>query len=111
MDLTNVINMLNQYIRSELIILIPVLGLIGMFIKKTRFKNENIPFIQLGVSLVLSMLYTLGTVKIDNVHTLLLALFSGITQGVLIAGSVVYGDVLKYIINMKAAANEDSSKK
>jgi len=70
---------LNNFITPELFVLIPVLYLIGMGIKRSKWVKDNyIPLI-LGITgIVLSCLYLKGIS------------FSAITQGILCAGASVY---------------------
>ncbi len=70
---------LNNLIAPELFVLVPVLYLIGMGIKKSKWlKDEFIPVI-LGVSGVL-----LASLYLQSIS------FAGITQGILCAGASVY---------------------
>ncbi|MEG0824005.1 MAG: phage holin family protein [Erysipelotrichaceae bacterium] len=83
-----------EYIHSELFILIPVLYLIGVALKKTKFKDELIPLTLGAISIVLCGLYILGSCDIDNCPSILGMCFTIITQGVLIAGASVYANQL-----------------
>ena len=79
-----------EFVKPELLILIPVLYLIGLGLKKSRFKDILIPSI-LGVcGIALSMLYTFATSDISGVKNILMIIFVSITQGILIAGCSVY---------------------
>lgn len=79
-----------QYIKPELLILIPVLYLIGMGIKQTAISNKHIPWI-LGVcGIALSSIYLLASEPIIGSQAVATALFTAITQGVLCAGASVY---------------------
>ena len=70
---------LNSFIISELLILIPVLYLMGMGIKKSKWIDDKyIPIILGAVGVILSCLYVKGV----N--------FVAITQGILCAGCSVY---------------------
>ncbi|MEG0313695.1 MAG: phage holin family protein [Erysipelotrichaceae bacterium] len=83
-----------EYIHSELFILIPVLYLIGIALKKTKFKDELIPLTLGIVSIVLCGLYILGSCDLGNCPSMLGMAFTIITQGVLIAGASVYANQL-----------------
>lgn len=79
---------MENYIAPELLILVPVLYIIGVAFKKTeKIKDKFIPLILGGVGIVLSCLWVIGT----NGFTVE-ALFTAITQGVLVAGASVYGN-------------------
>ena len=69
-----------EYIKPELLILIPVLYLIGVAVKKSNIADKFIPWVLGVVSVVLC-----GTGA--QIAT---AIFTAITQGVLIAGASVY---------------------
>lgn len=82
---------LTVYIRPELLILIPVLYLIGYFIKKSKVKDERIPLILTVCGIFLATLWIICQAPITNSQAWGLAVFSGITQGVLTAGVAVLG--------------------
>lgn len=77
---------LQDYIKPELLVLIPVLYIVGMILKNTeRVDNKYIPAV-LGVGgVLLAMLYVMGSEGIT-----IMGLFTAITQGVLVSGAAVY---------------------
>lgn len=76
---------LQNFIKPELLVLIPFLYFVGIGIKKSNVKNEWIPSI-LGISgIAMSFLYVFGTESLSMIGT-----FTAITQGVLCAGGSVY---------------------
>lgn len=80
-----------NYIMPELLVLVPVLYLIGMGIKKTeKISDKHIPFILGVVGGALSVLYIFAHEPINGAQEVATALFSAITQGVLVAGASVY---------------------
>lgn len=79
-----------EFIKPELLILIPVLYLIGIGVKKSEFKDKFIPLILGIIAILLSGLYTFATSDINGSKKIALALFTAITQGVLTAGASVY---------------------
>ena len=82
---------MENYIKAELLVLIPVLYALGLILKdSTLIKNKYIPLVLTGVSLALSNLYVLGTGGLSAAN-----LFSGIVQGVLCVSCAVYADQLK----------------
>ena len=81
-----------QYIKPELLILIPVLFLIGIAIKKSTIKDTLIPLILGVIGVLLSGLYVFATSEIQGAQAGATALFTAITQGVLVAGASVYTD-------------------
>jgi hypothetical protein len=82
---------ITEYIQAELLILIPVLYLIGAGLKKTNLIADKLIPIVIGLAgIVLATIYVLAVNDVDNWRQLLTALFTSITQGVLVAGASVY---------------------
>lgn len=79
---------MTDYVRPEMLILIPALVVIGkIFSDADMVKNKYIPML-LGISgIVLSALYTISIYGLS-----LDGIFSGIVQGILCAGTAVYGN-------------------
>jgi hypothetical protein len=83
-------DLLKEFIKPELLILIPVLYLVGTAIKTSVLDSKYIPFI-LGVTAVsLTLLYLVSACEVFTVQAAMALLFTGITQGILIAGASVY---------------------
>lgn len=82
--------MLKEFIKPELLVLIPVLYLIGVALKKSQTSDKHIPWILGVVSVVLSSLFIAATSDVNGYKEVLTAIFSGFTQGVLCAGASVY---------------------
>lgn len=79
-----------EYIKSELLILVPVLYIIGLALKKSKVKDKWIP-LALGItSIALSAIWVIATSEITNIQNTAAALFTAITQGILAAGASVY---------------------
>lgn len=77
-----------EFVRPELLILVPVLYLIGFSMKQSKMcKDEKIPIILMVVGIILSTLYIASKepYSLDMV-------FVGVTQGVLVAGASVLGN-------------------
>ena len=79
-----------EYIKPELLILIPVLYFIGVAIKKSDTADKFIPWILGAISVVLSALWVFANSPIDAVTDIATAIFTALTQGVLIAAASVY---------------------
>ena len=95
-----------QYIRTELLILIPVLYLVGMGLKKSHVADHYIPLV-LGVcSIILCALWVFATQNLTDGREMLAALFTAVTQGVLTAGTSVYISQL-YIQSKKDRKEEE----
>lgn len=87
----NLIEMLKEYIKPELLILAVVLYFVGMGIKNTELiKDKYIPII-LGIAGVLiSGIYIVATSTINGYQEVLTVIFTSIVQGILVAGASVY---------------------
>lgn len=75
-----------NYIKPELLIIVPVIYIIGMMIKKTeKIDDKWIPLI-LGIfGVIISCLYVMSVEGVS-----LTGIFTGITQGVLTSGCAVF---------------------
>lgn len=83
-----------DYIKTELLILIPVLYFIGIGLKKSKLSDKWIPIV-LGVSaVVLSAVWVIATADINGLQETASAIFTAVTQGVLVAGASVYANQL-----------------
>lgn len=79
-----------DYIKTELLVLIPVLYFIGVGLKKSKLPDKWIPFV-LGVSaIILSAVWVIATADITDLQEIASAIFTAVTQGVLVAGASVY---------------------
>lgn len=84
----------HDYIKTELLILIPVLYFIGIGLKKSRLLDKWIPVV-LGTSgVILSAFWVLATTEISGLQETASAIFTAVTQGVLVAGASVYANQL-----------------
>lgn len=79
-----------QFVKGELLALIPALYALGAVIKKTeKVKDNYIPSILTAVSVALCCLYVFGSCGITAE-----CVFTAIVQGVLCAACAVYGNQL-----------------
>lgn len=79
-----------DYIKTELLILVPVLYFLGVGLKKSKLPNKWIPFI-LGLSaVVMAAIWVVATTDISALQEAASAIFTAVTQGVLVAGASVY---------------------
>lgn len=82
-----------EYIKPELLILIPVLYVIGMAVKKTTLiADKLIPLVVGAVGIFLSVIYVLATTALGSPQTIAMAIFTALTQGVLTSGASVYAN-------------------
>ena len=85
---------ITNYIKPELLVLIPVLYFVGIGIKKSAMSDKYIPLLLGCIGIVLSALWVFATSTVMGGQAIALAAFTAITQGVLAAGASVYIDQL-----------------
>lgn len=83
-----------KYIKSELLILVPALYIIGLGLKKSKLADKWIPLTLGIIGIVLSALWVAATSQITTRQELAAALFTAVTQGILAAGASVYASQL-----------------
>lgn len=83
-----------DYIKTELLILIPVLYFVGLGLKKSKLPDKWIPMTLGLTAVVLSTIWVVATGEISGITEAAAALFTAITQGVLAAGASVYANQL-----------------
>ena len=81
-----------EYIKSELLVLVPVLYIIGLGLKKSKLKDKWIPLVLGITSIALSAAWVVATSQIANIQEIAAALFTAVTQGILTAGTSVYAN-------------------
>ena len=79
-----------DYIKTELLILIPVLYFIGTGLKKSKLSDKWIPLVLGIVSVMMSAIWVVATTSITDTSEVAAAMFTAVTQGVLLAGASVY---------------------
>lgn len=84
-----------EYIKPELLILVPVMYLIGVGLKKSKMKDKYIPLCLGSIAVLLSVLWILSTQNVIEGKEIFAAIFTAVTQGVLTAGASVYISQLK----------------
>lgn len=104
------LDLINKYVRAELMILVPVLYILAKMIDKSKIDNSKIPVIIGVIGILLSGIYTFSTVSIPNWHGVLFAIFTSITQGILLAGGAVWGGIITtQCASMKNPSKNSSS--
>lgn len=87
----DIANALKEYIKPELLVVALVLYFIGMGIKNTELiKDKYIPIILGVVGVIISAIYVVATSTMTNYQEILMAIFTSIVQGILVAGASVY---------------------
>ena len=86
-------NMIKDFIKPELLVLIPVLYIVGRgFKKNSLIKDKFIPLLLGSISILLAGIYTFATSDVNGIKEITMAIFTAITQGILIAGASVYAN-------------------
>ena len=81
---------LKEFIKPELLILIPVLYVVGIGLKKSKLSDTLIPLVLGVIAIVLSAAWVIATSDISTLKDVAYALFISVTQGILSAGASVY---------------------
>ena len=83
--------LLMNYVKPELIVVAIVLYFIGIWIKNTEsIKDKWIPMILGALGIALCALWVLATTPITSASVLLMAIFTAIIQGILVAALSTY---------------------
>ena len=91
-----------EFIKPELLILIPALYIVGIGLKKSKISDTLIPFLLGVISIILSASWVIATSDIVTFKDVAYALFVSITQGILSAGASVYINQLYVQSNKKS---------
>ena len=79
-----------EYIKPELLMLVPVLYFLGLAIKGSPIKNWRIPYILGAVGILLSLIYIFTKSGGGEFGEIMQIIFTAVTQGILISGASVY---------------------
>ena len=87
----NLVEMLKEYIKPELLVVAIVLYFIGIGLKNTELiKDKFIPIILGILGVIISAIYIISTSTISGYQEVLIVIFTSIVQGILVAGASVY---------------------
>lgn len=90
-----------QYIKPEMLVLVPVLWMIGAALKRTpKVPDWSIPYALAGFGIAGAGMWVCAAEGVS-----LMALFTAFTQGVLVAGASVWGNQL-----VRQAGKKDDGK-
>lgn len=81
---------IKEYIKPELLVLIPVIYIIGLILKKSKCADKWIPVVLGVVAIVLSTMWVFSTSDIIGFMDVVHLLFVSFTQGILVTGASVY---------------------
>jgi hypothetical protein len=80
-----------RYVKPELIVVALVLYLLGQGIKQSQtIKDKYIPLINGAVGIILCGIYIFAISETDTIQKIAMAVFSAMTQGILVAGLSTY---------------------
>lgn len=80
-----------NYVKPELLVVAIVLYFVGMAIKKAKsIKDNYIPYILGGIGIILCGIWVVANSPLGTVQEVLMAVFTSIVQGVLVAGLSTY---------------------
>jgi predicted membrane channel-forming protein YqfA (hemolysin III family) len=83
-----------EFIKPELLVLIPVLYVIGLVFKNSLMPDKWIPAVLAALSVFLALLWVLSTSQLITMQDIATGIFTAIVQGVLLAGAAVYTNQL-----------------
>lgn len=80
-----------NYVKPELVVVSIVLFLIGIGLKKSQMiADKYIPLILGAIGIVICGIYVFATSEIQTSQEIAMAVFTALTQGVLVAGLSTY---------------------
>ena len=80
-----------NYVKPELIVVALVLYIIGIAIKKAEYINDkHIPLILGVIGIVLAAIWVFANSPLNTTQDVLMAVFTSIIQGILVAGLSTY---------------------
>lgn len=91
----NIEQIVEGYVKPELLVIAVVLYFIGMGIKNTeKIADKYIPMILGVLGVIIAGIYVLATSTFSGYQSILMAIFTSLIQGILVAGVSVYANQL-----------------
>ena len=88
-----IFDVLKEYVKPELLVVAIVLYFIGMGIKNTeKISDKYIPIILGVLGVIISAIYIVATSIFNGYQSVLMAIFTAIVQGIMVAGLSVYAN-------------------
>ena len=82
---------ITNYVKPELIVVAIALYFVGVALKQAQaVKDKYIPLILGGISILICAMYVFATCICNTGQDIVMAIFTAITQGILIAGLSTY---------------------
>lgn len=86
---------LMEFVKPELLVVIAVLYLLGVALEKSQWiKEKYVPLILGGVGILICGIYVFATCSCTQGSAVAMAVFTSITQGILVAGASNYVHVV-----------------
>ena len=80
-----------DYVKPELLVVAVVLYFVGTWLKQSEtVKDKYIPLINGGIGITICAIYVFATCACTGSQNIALAVFTAITQGILVAGLSTY---------------------
>ena len=80
-----------NYVKPELIVVAIALYFVGMALKQAQaVKDKFIPLILGGISIVICAMYVFATAALRTPQDIVMAVFTAVVQGILVAGLSTY---------------------
>ena len=93
---------ITNYVKPELVVVAIALYFVGMALKQAQtVKDKYIPLILGGISIAICAMYVFATSSCSTPQDIVMAIFTAITQGILIAG------LSPYVNQIVKQANKD----
>lgn len=92
-----------EFVKPELLVAAVALYFVGETLKASKaVKDKFIPVILGVIGIALATIYVLATSDLSSVQNVLMAIFTAIVQGILVAGASTYTDqIIKQLIEKK----------
>lgn len=98
---------ITNFIKPELLLLVPVLYFIGTGLKRSKLADRFIPLILGGMGIALAFLAALPDIMGKELSSVVAAIFTAVTQGILCAGTSVY---INQLLKQAGKGKEDDEK-
>ena len=79
-----------EFVKPELLVLVPVLYLVGAGLKRSELADKLIPAVLGVVGVLLAAMYTAASGTFHGAQDVMAGAFAALTQGILCAGASVY---------------------
>lgn len=87
-------NELMNFVKPELLVLVPVLLILGKMLKNSSVTDKYIPASLGACGILLAVMWVMGRSPLGTYQDILNAVFAAVTQGIITAGLAVYGNQL-----------------